>query len=103
MSEEKLLTIRDVSLVMGISEKEVMDMAQRGVLPAYKIGGVYLRFKRHEVEAYKKKTFSATHKTVQTARYSFLDRVSDFFYFNDFYIISILIIAAILLIIFRGY
>ena len=55
MSEEKLLTIREVSLFLGISEKEVIDLAESQALPAYKIGGVYLRFKRQQIEEYRKK------------------------------------------------
>ena len=42
MNEEKLLTVREASLILGISEKEVLDLAESGAIPAYKIGGVYL-------------------------------------------------------------
>ncbi|MBI5145486.1 MAG: helix-turn-helix domain-containing protein [Candidatus Omnitrophica bacterium] len=101
MAEEKLLTIRDASLILGISEKEVIDLAESGKLPAYKIGGLYLRFKRQQVEEYRRK-----HKLVirpKTPLESSLnDRVRDFLYFNDFYIVSAIIIIIILLIIFRG-
>ncbi len=55
MSEEKLLTIREVSLILNITEKEVIDLAENQVIPAYRIGGVYLRFKRQQIEEYKKK------------------------------------------------
>lgn len=101
MAEEKLLTIRDVSSILGISEKEVIDLAESGKIPAYKIGGVYLRFKREQIEAFRKKINPAVHKS--ESKGSFKDRLSDFLYFNDFYILSILIILFILFIIFRGY
>jgi len=103
MAEEKLLTIRDVSLILGISEKEVIDLAERGLIPAYKVGGVYLRFKREQIEEFKKKLKPLSHKIITTPKYTFKDRVSDFFYFNDFYILCALIILLILVIIFRGY
>ncbi|MCM8780405.1 MAG: helix-turn-helix domain-containing protein [Candidatus Omnitrophica bacterium] len=108
MSEEKLLTIRDVSLILGISEKEVIELAENGKIPAYKIGGVYLRFKRHQIEEFKK-TFKPSNQNTNTSvlyhnrNVSFKDKVSDFFYFNDFYILAALIILIILLIIFKKY
>ncbi len=101
MAEEKLLTIRDVSLILGISEKEVIDLSETGTIPGYKIGGVYLRFKRQQVEEYKKKHKSVLPKKESTREYSAKDRISDFFYFNDFYILSLIIIILILFIIFQ--
>lgn len=108
MIEEKLLTIRDVSQALGISEKEVIDLAEDGKIPAYKVGGVYLRFKKEQIEEFRKILKPKPHhkaagdeKRLQ-AKTGFKDRLSDFFYFNDFYILSTLIITVILFIIFRG-
>ncbi len=102
MSEEKLLTVREVSSLLGVSEKEVLDLADKGSLPAYKIAGVYLRFKKDQVVEFKKsnKSFSGGPHNLQK---SLRHKTSDFFYFNDFYILSILIIAFLLILIFRGY
>jgi len=102
MAEEKLLTIRDVSIILVISEKEVVDLAERGELPAYKVGGVYLRFKRDQVEEFKKKYKLPTPQAAESQKYSFKDRISDFLYFNDFYILTFLIIFLMLVIILRG-
>ena len=52
MAEEKLLTVREVAAFLGISEKDVLDLAQSSQIPAYKVGGVYLRFKKEQVEEY---------------------------------------------------
>jgi len=103
MAEEKLLTVRDVSIILGISEREVVDLAESGAIPAYKVGGVYLRFKKEQVQEYKKSKSSLSPKTETGHEHSFEDKVSDFFYFNDFYILTILVIILLLLIIFRGY
>lgn len=103
MGEEKLLTIREVSLLLGISEKEVITLAENQIIPAYRIGGVYLRFKRQQIEEYKKKTGIPAYKNKKLPQYSFQDKINDFFYFNDFYIFSGLIVLLILFIIFRGY
>lgn len=103
MTEEKLLTIREASLFLGISEKEIIDLAESQALPAYKIGGVYLRFKRHQLEEFKKHyKQQLSHKPV-LLKAGFGEKVKDFFYFNDFYILSTLIIIVILVVIFRGF
>ena len=102
MAEEKLLTIRDVSLMLSISEKEVIDLAESGKMPAYKVGGVYLRFKREQIEEFKKSLKPLIYKTTPEEKYSFKDKVSDFLYFNDFYILSILLILLMLILIFQG-
>lgn len=115
MAEEKLLTIREVASILGISEKEVIDLAESGSIPAYKVGGAYLRFKPKEIEQFKealkripdegsalnKQTWVPGEFTSQ--KYSFKDKINDFLYFNDFYILSVLIIMILLVVIFRGY
>ncbi|MFH0738328.1 MAG: helix-turn-helix domain-containing protein [Candidatus Omnitrophota bacterium] len=101
MAEEKLLTIRDAALLLGISEKEVMDLAESGKLPAYKIGGVYLRFKRTQLEEFRKTLTTATHHTKAPQKYTLKEQLSDFLYFNDFYILSFLLILLIVFLIFR--
>lgn len=103
MAEEKLLTVRDVSLILGISEKEVMDLAESGAIPAYKIGGVFLRFKKEQIQEFKKQTRKLHPKTEPNQEYPVKDKISDFFYFNDFYILTVLIIILLLIIILRGY
>jgi len=101
MSEEKLLTVRDVSLILGISEKEVIDLAESAAIPAYKIAGVYLRFKKEQIQEYKKSA-KALASSNPPEKYAFKDRVSDFLYFNDFYILSFLLIFLLLIILLRG-
>lgn len=103
MAEEKLLTVRDVSLILGVSEKEVMDLAESGVLPAYKIAGVYLRFKKEQIYEYKKLLKPSPHKKDRFPAYPLNERISDFFYFNDFYILAVLLIVLLAVIIFRGF
>lgn len=100
MTEHKLLTVREVSSILGITEREVLDLAEDGSIPAYKIGGVYLRFKKEQIDEFKKKT--KVSKTAVFDQYSFADKISDFFYYNDFYILSGLIVVIMLYIIFQG-
>ena len=99
MKQDKLLTIREVSQELGITEGEVIDLAEQGTIPAYKIGGVYLRFKPEHVKEAKKKIS----KSVQVEnRVGVVEKLQDFFYFNDFYFAAFLIIILMILIIFRA-
>ena len=102
MSDQKLLTVRDVSSILGISEKEVINLAENGIIPAYKIAGVYLRFKKEQILEFQKSDKVAAEKIHVPQKYTARDRVSDFFYFNDFYILAVLIIVLLLVIVFRG-
>ncbi len=100
MKEHKLLTVREVSAMLGVSEKEIMDLAENGSIPAYKVGGVYLRFKRTQVQEFAKQfQYAPDNKTIQ--KYLFRDRLSNFFYFNDFYILSFIMVLLLLAIIFN--
>lgn len=97
MGAGKLLTVREVAVSLGITEKDVLDLADRGLLRILRVGSGYVRFSREEVERLKKSgEFSeSSHRT------SFRDSLHDFFYFNDFYLIAFLIIAGLLYIIMR--
>lgn len=103
MAEEKLLTVREASLILGVSEKEVLELSEKGALPAYKIGGVYLRFKREQVLEYKKRIKPFSPAAGPRQGYTLRERISDFFYFNDFYILTIVLIILLLVVISRGF
>jgi len=93
MLEEKLLTVREAAQLLNLSEKEVIDLTQSGKLFCYKVGGVYLRFRRQHIEEFKKQHL----KDSQPTSSDWQEKIRDFFYFYDFYIFSF-IIAVILLI-----
>jgi excisionase family DNA binding protein len=101
MSEEKLLTIRDVALFLNISEREVMNFAEQGRIPAYKIAGVYLRFRKEQVEEFKKALSPEETASNRPSAYTVRERISDFFYFNDFYILSALVVLCVIFFIFH--
>lgn len=102
MPEEKLLTVREVATMLGISEKDVLDLTENGSIPGYKVGGVYLRFKKEQVEQYKKHQLHLHPKAVKDIPVSATDRIKDFFYFNDFYIFAIIIIIILGYLVYRG-
>jgi excisionase family DNA binding protein len=98
---EKLITVRDVSQILEISEQEVIELAEKGVIPAYKIAGTHLRFKKAEILHIKnieKIKFKTQRKRLN---YTFFEKIYDFIYFNDFYIVSAILIFLMLWLIFK--
>lgn len=129
---EKLLSIREVADHLKISEEEVKRLVDIGEIPAYKIGGTFLRFRREQIDAIKEeieavewmfpnhaapvidKRGKPTHHLTEleieikahepAARqydYSLAEKVKDFIYFYDFYILSFIVISVLLFLIFK--
>ena len=99
---EKLLTVREVSHILGISEKDVIELSEQRKIPAYKIGGVYLRFRREQVEQFKASVLESIPHSKNEKTYGPLERIGDFIYFNDFYILSLIIIAILVFVVVEG-
>lgn len=106
--EERLLTAKEASQILNISEDKVKELAEKGQIPAYKIGGIYLRFKREQIERLKDRFIlppKVEPKKISLNledNYTFFQKVKDFFYFYDFYILCFLIILLLLILIFKG-
>jgi hypothetical protein len=99
--KEKLVTTREVSLILKLSEKEVIDLANAGLIPSFKLGGEFLRFKQEEILKLKhdiKRKYNLPLK--KGAR---IDRLKEFFYFNDFYIVATAIIFILLWIVIKDF
>src|ERR1035441_9624377 len=92
------ITVRETAQILAVSEKKVMDLIESGNLQAYKIADQFLRLKRNEVVNIRS-TGQVVSENV-THSYTASERVSDFFYFNDFYLIIFAIIGILLYIIF---
>jgi excisionase family DNA binding protein len=88
-----MLTLDEVKNFLGVEQQVIEKFIQDEVLHAYKIGGVYIRFRKEEVLGLKYDVLLKKKKS--TASGSFGQRVWDFWRFNNFYIISVLIIAAL--------
>ncbi len=97
-----MLTVRDVSILLGVSEKDVLDLTENGTIPGYKVGGVYLRFKKEQVEQYKKEQGHLKPKNLKTESENLASKVHDFFYFNDFYIFALIFIILLGYLVYRG-
>jgi len=114
---EKLLTTEEAASYLDIAEEEVVKLSQKGELPAYKIGGAFLRFRREQLDAIRKEILprkaqaihreaapkrpSAFYHAEEPVQASLRDTLADFFYFKDFYIISAAIVVILLFVIFK--
>ena len=102
---EKLLTIEEVARYLGLSEKAVKELVESGKLPAYRIGGSFLRFKREQLEVYRRrhperKEPEKPAAAVRGTKYTFWERLEDFLYYNDFYIVSLIVLIVTALVVF---
>lgn len=98
MTSQQFVTVREAAQILGISEKKVMDLVESGKLQAYRIANQFIRFKRGEVESMK--TTGSVAADITQYEYTSSERIQDFIYFYDYYIISGLIILFLLYIIF---
>ena len=95
---KKFLTFKEAADYLGVPETELQKMVDKGKIPAYKIGGIYTRFALDDLNLYRRKV---PNKSSQRQMVGALERIKDFFYFNDFYIYSGIAIVIILYFIFR--
>ncbi len=96
-----LLVTREVSQLLGISEKDIIELANAKLLPHFKVAGEFLRFKREDILKIKpaiKKKFNLPEKKLY-----YPERIKEFLYFNDFYIVSAIIIMALAWIIIKDF
>lgn len=129
---EKLLSIKEVAEYLKVSEDEVKRLVDIGEIPAYRIGGTFLRFRREHLDAIKndideietqepehakpvlddhgkpthpytelEKDIKRREPVTRQFDYTATERVKDFFYFNDFYILSSIAIILLLYFIFK--
>jgi len=74
------------------------NLSKAHQVTAYKIGGIYIRFKVDDLEACRRKGITKSSKGYSK---NFFDSAKDFFYFNDFYIYSSIAIIIMLYFIFK--
>ncbi len=98
MTATQFISVRETAQLLGISEKKVMDLIEVKKLVAYRIADKFLRLKKSEVLDLR----NAGHVAREDNQfvYSSVDKIKDFLHFNDFYILSLIIILELLYIIF---
>jgi hypothetical protein len=88
-----MLTLDEVKNFLEVEQQVIEQYIKDELLHAYKIGGVYIRFRKEEVLGLKYDVLLKKKKGAASG--SFGQRLWDFWRFNNFYIISVLIIAAL--------
>lgn len=116
---KKLMTLEELAEYLGTNKEKVIVLVEQEVIPAYKIAGELLRFQKEQIDAVRSEIdslLSFNNGEIKTRKEklkslgyrrsgennTFLDKIRDFFYFNDFYIFSGMLIIILLLIIIRG-
>lgn len=95
--KEKLCTTREASHALGIHEKDVIELANKNIIPHFKVAGEFLRFRKEDILRIKpaiKKKYNIPERKDRS-----LERIREFIYFNDFYLISAIIIIVLIWII----
>jgi len=111
---EKFLNLKELSEYLHIGEREIRALVNERVIPAYRIGGSFLRFRKEQIDAirdeiqrrmpyispmYKIKVDVGKKIASIESTESISDKLIDFAYYYDFYIVSALIIAFLLFLI----
>ena len=94
----QFVSVRETAQLLGISEKKVMDLIQQRKLQAYKIADKFLRLKKSEVLALRN-TGDVESEDIQF-EYTSGERTRDFLFYNDYYILALIVSAVLLYIIF---
>jgi excisionase family DNA binding protein len=98
---QKLITTREVSHELGVSEKEIIQLAQNNNIPHFRIGGEFLRFKKEDIIKIKPK-IRKKYGLEDDSR-NLRNKIKEFLYFNDFYIGSTIIITLLLWLIIKDF
>jgi excisionase family DNA binding protein len=104
MTSDRLLNIREAAEYLGIGERAIKEMVDSGTLPAYRIGGAFLRFKKSQLAIIKTekrgKKRESSKVIAPPSGSDDIDSVKDFIYYNDFYILSavVIVIAVVLMV-----
>lgn len=94
-----MLTLEEVRNFLELEEAELEKYVKQGKLHAYKIGGTYLRFRKEEVLNLRSEV--QPRKFKPPVRPSLFARIGDFWRFNNFYILSLLLVMALILLVSR--
>lgn len=100
MSTTQFISVRETAQILAITEKKVMDLIEERELQAYRIADKFLRLKKADV--LQLRNAGVVEVETRAIEYTPGERIKDFFYFNDFYLVSIGAILMLLYVIFFG-
>ena len=99
MATSHFVSIREAAQLLGISEKKVMTLISERKLQAYRIADKFLRLKKNEVMDLRN-AGDVQSENIEFP-YTSGEKLADFLYFNDFYLIALGVIAGLLFYIFK--
>jgi len=91
-----MLTLEEVKKFLQVSQEEVEALLKNGKLNAYKIGGSYIRFRKEEVESLRQERMPAKGRS---GNRGFFSRIGDVWRFNNFYIVSAILLGILIFLI----
>ena len=103
--KEEYLNIQEAAEVLEIGEEELRKLLAQHKIPTHTIAGVFLRLRKNDIEHLKNKwrierelfpkpeKYFSHHTVVHKA--TLLEKIADFWYFNDFYILCSILIAVL--------
>ncbi len=99
MNSTQFISVRETAQLLEITEHKVMELIETRKLQAYRIADRFLRLKKSDV--LKLRNSGKVAKNNETYSYTSSEKLKDFLYFNDFYLLAFVIISALLYIVFR--
>ncbi len=103
--KEEYLSVHEATELLGVSEEELWGLIKKHAVPTHNMAGVFTRLKKSEIEEIKNKLrierelfpkpekYFSHHATVRKATPA--EKIADFWYFNDFYILCTALIAVL--------
>lgn len=98
MGSTQYISVRETAQLLEISENKVVELIETRKLQAYRIANRFLRLKKSDVLSLR----NSGKVTKQNGSYEYTaqEKFIDFLYFNDFYLVALGVIAALLYVVF---
>lgn len=98
MTTTQYISVRESAQLLGVPEEKIMELIEGHQLQAYRIADRFLRLKKSDIVQLRNSGEMAD--SSETFPYTSGEKLADFFYFNDFYILSSIIIFTLLYLVF---
>lgn len=103
---EDYLGTKEAAALLEIGEEELRALVKKHQIPSHSVAGAFLRLKKNEIEELKikwrierelfpKQEQYFSHANV-VKKAGFFEKIGDFWYFNDFYILCSILILLLL-------
>ena len=96
---EKLWTTAEAAQCLGVAKVDVQELVRQGKLTGYKLGGKFLRFRPDQVEQLKGTMHfrPQVRKRGRPQSGTWSAGLRDFLYFYDFYLVSAVLLATLVI------